>query len=226
MEGRLRPEFPIDTDNPIYESSREEWHTDVAARLKAYVGPFDIGLSYFYGTSRDPLFTPAFKDGEVVLRPTYNLIHQGGVDVQYTTGPWLWKFEGIARSGRGQHFQAATGGFEYTFYGIFQSSWDVGVIGEYHYDSRGKDSPDPFNDDVFAGMRITPNDEHDTALLFGTVADTNNGTTSFRFEFERRLGNNYKLVIEGQSFSNADAVDPTYSFRNDSFVLIEFRRYF
>jgi hypothetical protein len=225
-DGRLRPDIIVDTDRPIYESGSEEWHTDFAARFNAYVGPFDIGLSYFYGTSRDPLFTPDTRDGQTVLRPTYNLIHQGGFDFQYTTGSWLWKFEAIARSGSGQHYKAATGGFEYTFYGIFSTAWDIGVIAEYHYDSRGKDSPDPFNDDLFAGMRLSPNDEFDTAFLFGTVTDTHNGTSSIRFEFERRIAGSYKLVVEGQAFSNVDSLDPIRAFRQDSFLSIELRRYF
>ena len=37
-----------------------------------------------------------------------------GLEVQYTTGAWLWKFEGIRRSGQGTPYYAATGGVEYT----------------------------------------------------------------------------------------------------------------
>ena len=226
IEGRLRPAFPIDQDYPIYESIHEEWHTDFALRLKAYTGPFDIGLSYFYGTSRDPFFTPIKKFGQTVLVPNYTLIHKGGLDIQYTTGAWLWKFEGIIRDGKGQSHKAATGGFEYTYFGLLNSAWDLGLLTEYHYDSRKEASPNPFNDDLFLGARLAPNDEFDTAFLAGSVIDLNNGSTSLRLEFERRIGQNYKLVIEGQYFAESDPLDPGYALRDDSFLLIELRRYF
>jgi hypothetical protein len=58
VEGRLRTNPPVDIDNPIYESSDEDRHIDFAARWSHFIDIWDIGLSYFYGTSRDPLFTP------------------------------------------------------------------------------------------------------------------------------------------------------------------------
>ncbi len=226
-EGRLRSQPAVDTDHPIYESSAKQWHPDFALRYANYFGNFDVGLSYFYGTGRDPVFIPEFQpNGDVFLRPGYFLIQQLGLDLQYTAGPWLLKFEGIARSGKWQHFQAFTGGFEYTFYGVFGSNMDVGTLAEYHYDSRGDRADTPFNHDIFSGARLAFNDEHDTTFLGGMVYDPDNGATSLRAEFERRLGSKYKLIIEGQSFHNATPHDLTYSLRRDSFLQIALRRYF
>ena len=53
-----------------------------------------------------------------------------------------------------------------------------------------------------------------------------NGANSLRAEYERRLGSNYKLIIEAQTFHNATPDDLTYSLRRDSFLQIALRRYF
>ncbi len=44
------------------------------------------------------------------LEPRYDLIHQGGLDLQYTQDAWLWKLEAIVREGQGGVFAAAVGG--------------------------------------------------------------------------------------------------------------------
>lgn len=226
-EGRLRSLPYVDTDRPIYESGAERWHPDMAVRYSRIFGNLDLGLYYFYGTSRDPLFEPDTESGNaIVLRPVYNLIQQGGLDLQYTQGGWLLKFESITRSGRGQHFQALTGGFEYTLYGLFGTNLDMGILSEYHYDSRGETATDPFNNDIFAGTRITLNDEQDTAFIGGVIYDHDNGTTSYRFEFERRLGDSYKLFIEAQQFARIDRKDLLFSLHRDSFLQVELRKYF
>jgi hypothetical protein len=225
--GRLRTPVPVDTDNPLWESSSEESHVDLAVRWKAIIGDFDIGAYYFKGTSRDPIFLPQFGEaGLESFRPFYGQIDQAGVDVQYTKEGWLWKLEGITRSGTGQSHAGAVGGFEYTFYGVFESATDVGALLEYHHDSRGSLATNPFNRDIFAGTRITLNDEQDTNIIAGTFWDSSNDTNSVRIEFERRIGANYKLEIQFQGFAKIAKNDPLFSFRRDSFFQIDFSRYF
>lgn len=225
--GRLRWDPYVDTDAAIYESDLEEWHPDVSLRWSHTLGEVDLGLSYFRGTSRDPLFVPAIVAGRPpVLRPVYNLIHQAGIDAQWTRNAWLLKFESIYRDGRGQHFAAVATGFEYTLYGIFGSDADLGLLSEYHYDSRTDEALTPFNHDVFGGFRMTLNDVQDTALLAGGVWDYRTGASSVRFEFERRLGNDYFLSLEGQWFANVVQRDLTSFFSDDSFLQLSLRRYF
>ncbi len=227
VNGRLRPSLPIDTNSPIYESSAEDTHTDFALRWSHIIGDVDIGLHYFYGTSRDPIIIPGLDDNNnFALLPYYSIINQFGIDLQYTKDAWLWKLEAITRSGHLQDHEAAVAGFEYTFYQIAESNIDVGSLLEYHYDSRDSFSPTPFNRDVFIGTRISLNDEQDTSLIAGTIIDTKNSSTTLRFEFERRLGSDYKLELEAQIFSNIDLLDPLYSFRNDDFIQISLGRYF
>ncbi len=225
--GRLRSLPYVDTDTAAYESSLKQWHPDGAIRWAHMFGDVDIALHYFRGTSRDPVFRPFIDaSGQAALQPIYNQMHQGGMELQWTRDGWLLKFEGLHRDGRAQHFQAFSTGFEYTFYGIAGSSIDAGLIGEYLYNSKGNNAPTPFNNDVFVGTRLTLNDEQDTSLIAGGIFDHENGSASARIEFERRIGSNYTLAIEGQKIIETDPTDPLHAFRNDSFIQVAFRRYF
>ena len=102
VDGRGRFELVVDTENPIFERSWRRGAIDLAGRYSHYVGAWDFGVSVFHGTSREPRFALA-PDGQT-LRPVYDEITQGAIDVQYTTGPWLWKGEAIVRDGHGDTF--------------------------------------------------------------------------------------------------------------------------
>jgi len=117
-------------------------------------------------------------------------------------------------------------GFEYTIYGIFGGDSDLGLLSEYHYDSRTDEALTPFNRDIFAGLRLALNDVQDTALLAGGVYDHDTSASSLRFEFERRLGSDYFLSVEGQWFANVVERDLTTFFSDDSFIQLSLRRYF
>ena len=109
-----------------------------------------VGAHVFEGTSREARFVIA-PEGDRLL-PVYDQMTQFGVDVQYTAEAWLWKLEAIARDTRVDSFLAAVGGFEYTFYGVKNSSADVGVLFEYLYDGRNALSPPTGADnDLFVG---------------------------------------------------------------------------
>ncbi len=96
-EGRLRTPLPVDTEPARYESGAEDRRVDLALRYAHFIGDWDIGASYFYGTSREPRLLPA-SDGRHLV-PLYEVIQQLSVDLQYTRGAWLWKLEGIVREG-------------------------------------------------------------------------------------------------------------------------------
>lgn len=226
-EGRLRGALPVDADRPLYESSGEDERVDLALRWKRYVGAFDIGLHYFKGTNRDPLFVVEFNPADAPrLRPYYELMDQVGVDVQMTQGGWLWKLEALARETGSDRYSAMVGGFEYTLYGIGGSAVDLGLLTEAHLDSRGEFAPTPFNRDLFIGGRFTWNDEADTSLIAGAFVDADTGSTFGRLEYERRLRGGYKLELEVQKLANLAQADPLYSFRSDSYMQIALSRYF
>ncbi len=232
-EGRLRFSPPVDTDQVIYESDDKDKHIDYAARWAHYLGDWDFGLSYFKGTSRDPGFSPGIdKQGQPVLIPLYPLIEQWGLDVQATLGDWLWKFEAINRIGQADRagnkrdYIALTAGLEYTFVGIADSSADLGVISEVLYDDRGDDALTPFADDLMLGTRLTLNDEQSTEFLLGMIIDTRDSTRLLTLESSRRIGEDWKISLEGQAFINVSNSDLLFGIRRDSYVQLEAARYF
>lgn len=223
-EGRLRFALPVDTDNPLYESSREDRHIDYAARWSHYIGDWDIGLSYFNGTSREPRLIP--NTGFTALIPVYDLIEQLGLDLQATIEDWLWKAEVINRSGQGDSYTAMTGGFEYTFVGVMESQADLGMIAELMVDDRGDDATTPFADDILIGARLTLNDEQSTELLFGIIQDLDDSTRLLSLESSRRIGNNWKVSLEGQAFMDIPDNDALAGIKEDDYLQLEVVRYF
>lgn len=226
-EGRLRSIPRVDTDRAIYESGAGQDRVDFAARWSRYIGEWDLGVSHFHGTSREPRFElDASNPNDLVLIPVYDQIDQTGLDVQYTRGAWLWKLEAIHRSGQVETFNAATGGFEYTLYGILNSDMDLGLLAEYSYDGRPDSLQTPFNDDLFTGLRLTLNDVQSTEALVGCVSDLEGSTRFCSVEASRRLGSSWVLSVEARTFSNVNTNDPLYSYRHDDYAQLELAWYF
>ncbi len=225
--GRLRAALPVSTGTARYESAARQWHPDFALRYAGVFGEWDVGLSQFYGTAREPILSPTLEGGRAVLVPRYQIIAQTGVDVQATLDDWLLKLEAIRRSGQGDAFYAVTAGFEYSFYGVIAGSGDLGLVGEYHYDGRDSKAPQSLYDkDIFVGLRFTLNDEADSSLLAGTLTDLGNGASLLTLEGERRLNDTWKIEVEATAFAFADTDDPAYALRGDHYLQIRLSRYF
>ncbi len=220
-KGRLRSPLPVDTDQADVDR-----RVDLAARWSHTLGDFDVGLAHFYGTSREPRLLPGLdKAARPVFIPRYDVIHQTSLDVQYTTGAWLWKLETITRSGQDDRFFALTGGFEYTFSNVRNSGIDLGLLVEYLYDGRDKIafggrrlSPVPFEDDVFFGARLAFNDVQSTDVLGGVIIDRDTGASAMRVEASRRLRDRWTMDLEFGGFLNTSAEDQLYSLRKDSYL--------
>ena len=226
-KGRLRTAPRVDTSNPVYDSSREKKHIDLAARWSHYIGDWDFGLAHFYGTSREPFLVPTIsKSGEPVLLPRYYIINQTSIDVQATKGDWLWKLEALRRSGQDDSYYALVGGFEYTWVGAFGSSADLGFIGEYHYDDRDQLAPTPFEDDSMVGLRFTLNDAQSTELLFGIVRDNDGDAVTYNLEASRRLGDSWLVEVESRYFTEISRDDPLRGFRDDDYLQFSLTRHF
>ncbi len=228
VNGRLRTALRVDTDNPVFQSSDKEKHIDYAIRWSHSLGDWDIGLSQFNGTSRDPYFiTGLDSSGSPVFKPVYYLMQQTGLDLQATKDAWLWKLEMINRRINSESYIAATAGFEYTFYGVLESVSDIGLVMEYLYDDRGNKAITPFEDDLMLGLRWTNNDENDTTILLGVIADLDNSSRLYSIEGSRRLGESWTLNIEARLFKGISSGDVfLYPFRQDDFVQVELAYYF
>ena len=217
--GRLRTRPYVDEGRSQFESAAKEKHIDIAARYGHYFGDWDVGISHFYGTSRDPRLLPSTdNNGNAVLIPFYDIINQTSVDIQATKGNMLWKLEALHRSGQATTYNAVAGGFEYTFVGIMDTAIDLGVLSEYHYDDRGESSTSIFEDDIAVGARLAFNDVQSSEALLGLVWDRNTGGKFFNIEASRRVGQSWLLEMQGRFFFSQKTSDPAIAFTKDDYI--------
>lgn len=240
--GRLRFDPFIDEDlGAVYESGAEERHVDFAVRYSNTIGNWDIGISNFYGTTRDPAYLARLDPNlNTVFLPFYEIINQTGLDLQYLQEAWLWKLEAIHRSGYADgSYYAADVGFEYTFSGPGLHRPDIGLIVEYLYDSRDLDVSQIatggylssrfntfMNNDYMLGLRIAFHDAASSSALLSLVQDLDNRASVFLLEASRGIGDNWKLGLDAYAFINAEN-DPLLTFfRKDSFIQFTLRYYY
>ncbi|MDZ7782460.1 MAG: hypothetical protein U5K56_05780 [Halioglobus sp.] len=225
-DGRLRTQPPVDTGDPLWDSGDEEKHIDYALRWSHFIGDWDFGLAHFTGTARTPLLIPAGTAAKPVLRPLYLQIDQTSLDVQATTGAWLWKLEALYNANKVEDYFAAVGGFEYTWFGAGDGPADIGWLLEYNYDERGEGLQVALQDDLFAGVRLSGNDVAGTRVLGGLTVDLDNGSTFGNIEAARRLGDSWTVTVEVRTFFDTDRDDPLHFFRDDDYIELELERYF
>ena len=223
--GRLRSALVVDGDRAIYESAAQEWHLDLAARYSHSIGLFDVGVSVFDGTGREPaLLLDVDRHGQPILVPYYEQIRQVGLDAQLTSGPWLLKLEAIRRTGARnilgleEDYAAFVAGGEYTLYSVLDSDLDLTLIGEWNRDGRRQRATNVFQNDVFAGARLAFNDVQGTDVIVGVLEDADLGTRSFSAELNRRLSDAWSMHLEAVLFRDVDRADPAHQTRRDSFV--------
>jgi hypothetical protein len=240
--GRLRFDPFIDEDRgALYESSAEEHHVDFAIRYSNAIGNWDIGISNFFGTSRDPAYIARPDPGHnTIFVPFYEIINQTGLDLQYVRGAWLWKLEAIYRSGHADgDYYAADAGFEYTLSGPGLRALELGLIAEYLYDSRRLDIgqiasggyvSSRFNtfmdDDLMLGVRVALNDSASSEALISLIRDFDNKAIVSLVEASRRIGDNWRVGLDAYVFINVEN-DPLLNFiRKDNVVQFTLRYYF
>ncbi|MDZ4151642.1 hypothetical protein, partial [Methylicorpusculum sp.] len=234
IEGRLRTDPMIDMGEAQFERHGAEKHLAYAARWSQSIGDWDIGLAHFHGTARQPTIVPTFDtQGELTqLIPYYDYIDQTSLDVQVTQGSWLWKLESLVRLGQGSAIFAATGGVEYTFFDLFESGLDLGVVVEYMYDSRGYNNMTAltqqtiFQDDILTALRFGFNDVQDSQILAGVIFDRTHNTKLFSVEASRRIGDNWKAELELRLFNGIPASDPVFMFKDDDHIRAQLSYYF
>lgn len=226
-EGRLHGGVPVATDKAEFESAAGDKRTDLAVRWFRTQGNWDMALSHFYGTSREPALRPSLDDsGRPVLVPFYPVIHQTGLELLYTTDEWLWKLEAIRRAGGDETYLAATGGFEYTVVGVLGSDADLGLIGEIVYDDRGDRATTALENDLVLGARLNLNDHQSTSALVGMAIDLDGSGSFLTLEASRRLGDDFKLNLEARVATGIARGDQAYSLRNEDVVTLELAWFF
>jgi hypothetical protein len=228
VQGRLRL-IPVVSNDAQFAKEGIQRQMAYAIRWSHAIGDWDLGFSHFYGTGREPTFKLPDGSGKVELIPFYPLINQTSIDVQATKGNWLWKLESFVRSGQGPTFFAATGGFEYTFFDLFASGLDLGIVVEYMYDSRGTrfvTLQSLFQDDFLAAVRLGFNDIQDTQILAGVLFDRTDGSKFYSIEASRRFGESFTVDFELRLFGDIPPNNPAIVFRNDDNVRFQLNYHF
>jgi hypothetical protein len=225
-EGRLRP--PLAISDAIYESSDEQSNIDYALRWQSSIEDWEVGVSYFSGTTREPeLVTTVTADGEVTINPFYAQIDQFGVDLLKVSGAWLLKLESIYRQGQSEDFAALVTGFEYTQEGVLGSRYGLGYLAEYQYDERDDNFFAIGQNDLMLGLRVITNDIAGTEILFGYVQDLEETATYSAFiEASSRLSANWRWKLDGYFFSSDDEEDPFFFLRRDDHLQFSLEYYF
>ncbi len=226
-DGRLRLQPPVVTGRAEFENGAGSGHLDWAVRWFHTVGIWDIGVSHFHGTGREPTFRPELgPEGPTALIPVYAVLDQTSLDVQATMSAWLWKLEAATRSGPAGRHAAFTGGFEYTLGTAFGTPADLGLLAEYSWDSRGRDATSLFQNDVFLGTRLALNDVQSTQLLAGGIVDLDTGSLRLSLEASRRLADDWSMELEVRLFGGASPDEPLWAFRRDDYLQLSLVRYF
>ena len=228
LDGRLRPELEIKQSKALYESSNENHHLDYAFRWSHTLSDWDVGLSYFNGTSRDPSFV-ANQDGQTIsLSPYYAQMEQVGVVLLLVYDEWLYKFEGIYRDLNNQNAYIATvAGFEYTNVGVFESVWDIGWLLEYQYDNNDVIKQNDEHNALMLGTRIALNDVDGTEILLGYVLDLDDSDTQTSFiEASSRINDNWKWRLDAWFISSETPSNNLYSVKQDDYVQASLEYYF
>lgn len=213
----------IDEDAAEYYSSKKEKHVDYALRYSNNFNEYDVGLSYFQGTSRTPVLNYDASGNRFV--PFYDQLKQLSTDIQWTGDALLLKLEALIRNEANFGSSSAlVAGFEYTFFDIYNEH-DIGFISEYLYDERGK-TRTSFDNDLFWGLRYTLNDIGSTEVLVGGFFDLDNASHVPRFKLQQRINNDWKYEFILQGYHNIDGVDLFfYDIKDDDFMRFNLRYY-
>lgn len=225
--SRLRPGLKI-LDDADYQHKDAEQHIDYALRWSHYIDIWDIGVSHFSGTSRDPIFLLEQRNGEPYgLRPYYRQIEQSGLDLQATVDAWLIKLEAVSiyEKNWGRN-TAIVGGIEYSFFSIAGSNADLGVVVEYQFDDRSGIRQSSAQNDLVLGLRWAFNDFDGSEILALVSQDLDADNRFFSLELSRRLNEKWKIEAEVRAFSSIEAGTPEFDFRDEDYIQIELRRYF
>ncbi len=234
LETRSRFNLPIADQAPRYQSKHQTNTLDLALRWNHSFDHLDLGISYFNGTQRTPLFQVVTEQNQPKLLPMYMQSQQVGLDAQYIVNDLLLKAEVIHRNSHQLNAQnqftayqsnALVAGVEYTLVGINDTVYDLGIIGEYLYDEW--EAITPFQKDWMTGLRWVFNDEQSTEILLGHIIDLDDQSQIWSLEASRRIGDNWTAELIGRWITNPDPNNIfIQSYQQDDLLNLKVRYYF
>tara|TARA_B100001173_G_scaffold274519_1_gene254182 strand:- start:36 stop:1214 length:1179 start_codon:yes stop_codon:yes gene_type:complete len=187
---KIRSQIALNFDDySKYSNGASVTNLGIGARLSGYKGNIDYGISIYNGNTKDPALN--IINGKIV--PNYSEISQIGFDFQLTRDSDLYKSEIIYRSDQFDsnnilsNYYASNLGYEKTIFNFLERNWDLGLLAEHTYDSRGRTSHTGFQNDLFLGTTLALNDIQDTQSRFILINDLDRQTRSMTFTYESRF---------------------------------------
>jgi len=226
--GRLRPALPIDDEATAYASGNGRTQLEGAVRYSQNIRHVYVGVSHFYGYSREPEMQLDFTTQSApILAATYGLEHQTGLELQVTFGNMILKSEDVTRSDTrtGRRTGAVSLGAEYDIGALLNSGRTVTLFGEYYHDTRPQSLIVPFRNDVFAGLRIGLNDSRSSEIRVWSNYDVSAGRASvIMVDANARLSDRVKAVIAYRGIVSRQPA--LTSIAQDSHVVLRFETFF
>ena len=196
LSSRARLQTLVSNDTASYTNDASRNDNSYALRYEGYQGDLDYGLSFFDGITREPYFTLG-PDGSLV--PEYFPIEQIGADVQYLLGDTALKTEIVRRTGQynanvvAEDYIAGVVGAEHNIYGVFDSAYDLILVGELLADGRGKDSHTIFQRDFAFGGTLLLNNMEDSEFTLFNIRDLSYNSLLTRFSYSTRLNDEFTI---------------------------------
>ena len=205
LSSRARLQTLVSNDTASYSNNASRNDNSYALRYEGYQGDLDYGMSYFDGITREPYFTLG-SNGRLV--PEYFPIQQIGADVQYLLGDTALKTEMVRRigqfnaNGATEDYNAGVFGAEHNIYGVFDSAYDLILVGELAADSRGKDSHTIFQRDFAFGGTLLLNNMEDSEFNLFLLRDLSYTSLLTRFSYSTRLNDAFRIESNLNLYSN------------------------
>ena len=125
-------------------------------------------------------------------------------------------------------------GFEYTFNNIFNLDSNLGLIGEYYYYTTFEDNKftdlelfEIYQNDLFLGLRYSFNDEDDSSIVAGVVADVEYGEELYSFKYETRFFDSLKFKTAYSYINPSKNTQTAYNLLGETqTITFDFKYYF
>lgn len=203
-----------------YEGWGEEYHPDIALRYSKRIKNIDLGVSYFGGHTRTPELLI-----QTVGDPVWyvNLVDQISVDVNADLGRIELKAEVLYKIVEDQSTRAMVLGTEFKL--IQNKNMGVNLLAEYSWDQHGEDAFDnSFQNDLFAGARITLFGLNDSEILFGHNYDFDFGSQHGFIQAKVNVTKKLSVGLEGWWFNVDDDDYANKTYNDDN--MIQFTGYY
>ena len=104
--------------------------------------------------------------------------------------------------------------------------FDLGLLAEWHGDSREDRATVPMQNDLFAGLRASFSDTQSSEFLAGVFSDLDDGSNSFQVEASRRILDDARITLEAQTFVDVDSGNALSYLEDSDFIVLSLQLFF